>query len=110
MSSKITVVLWQSSDRTDFQLFGRPLWHLGLAAARKLRPQRILLVSMSEEDIGDINDVEVVDADRGGGPRSPQGRRSSEPVDRRKIHEVMGYRDGKPSPADHPPRPRPRRR
>ena len=64
MSSKITVVLWQSSDRTHIHLFRRPLWHLGLAAARKLRPQRILLVSRSEEDIGDINDVEVVDVDR----------------------------------------------
>lgn len=35
--------------------------------------------------------------------------RSPEPVDRYQVHEVMGYRDRKPSPEDHPPRP-PRRR
>ncbi len=64
MSSKITVVLWQSSDRTDFQLFGRPLWQSGLSAIRKLRPQRILLVSRHKEDMEDIDDVEVVVPER----------------------------------------------
>jgi bifunctional UDP-N-acetylglucosamine pyrophosphorylase/glucosamine-1-phosphate N-acetyltransferase len=67
MSSKITVVIWQSSHRYDFELFGQPLWHSCLAKVRKLRPQRILLVlpsTSSEEDVENINDVETVRPER----------------------------------------------
>jgi acetyltransferase-like isoleucine patch superfamily enzyme len=64
MSSKITVVVWQSPDSTNIQLFGRPLWHAGLSAARKLRPHRIIRVSRPEESIEALEDVEFVTTER----------------------------------------------
>jgi bifunctional N-acetylglucosamine-1-phosphate-uridyltransferase/glucosamine-1-phosphate-acetyltransferase GlmU-like protein len=55
MSSSITAIVWQNPGRlAESMLFGRPIWHWTVSAARGLEPDRIFFVSRQRHEMDGV--------------------------------------------------------